>query len=131
VSTLDSTTKRILVVEDDTSIGDMCQRVLTREGFEVDTAANGTLAQEMIDRSQYHICLIDIRTPRMSGAELYQWLQDRYPQMANGVIFTTGSLIGEEIQTFIRQSGRPFLPKPFAPDELTAIIEKSLRQSER
>jgi DNA-binding response OmpR family regulator len=131
VSTLDRTTKRILVVEDDMSIGNMCQRVLTREGFEVDTAVNGALAQEMIDKKRYHICLIDIRTPQMSGVELYQWIQDKYSQMANGVIFTTGSLIGEEIQTFIRQSGRPFLPKPFAPDELTAIIEKSLTQSAR
>lgn len=64
----------------------------------------------------------------MSGAELYQWLQDKHPQTANRVVFTTGSLLDEKTTTFVRQSGRPFLPKPFTPDELTDIIEKSLRQ---
>jgi len=109
----------------------MCQRVLAREGFEAEIAVNGTLAQEMIEKKQYHICLIDIRTPRMSGAELYQWLQKNYPQVANQVIFTTGSLIDEETTAFIRQSGRPFLPKPFTPNELTAIVKEALKQLEK
>ena len=124
---LDSTTKRILIVEDEPSIGTMCQRVLAREGFEVEIAVNGSLAQDMIDKKQYHICLIDIRTPQMSGTELYQWLQKKYPQVANQVIFTTGSLVDEKTMAFIQQSGRPFLPKPFTPNELTAIVKESLK----
>ena len=71
-----------MIVEDEPSIGTMCQRILAREGFEVEIAVNGILAQEMIEKKQYHICMIDIRTPRMSGAELYQWLQKNYPQVA-------------------------------------------------
>jgi DNA-binding NtrC family response regulator len=128
MNTLDRTTKRILVVEDDVSIGNMCQRVLTREGFEVEIALNAGLARDMIEKNEYHVCLVDIRTPQMTGVELYQWLQQKHPHMANRVIFTTGSLIGEDTQSFIWQSGRPFLPKPFTPDELTEIIEKSLRK---
>jgi DNA-binding response OmpR family regulator len=85
----------------------------------------------MIDKKQYHICLIDIRTPQMIGTELYQWLQKKYPQVANQVIFTTGSLIDEKTMAFIQQSGRPFLPKPFTPKELTAIVKESLKQLEK
>jgi DNA-binding response OmpR family regulator len=106
----------------------MCQRVLAREGFEVEIAVNGILAQEMIEKKQYHICLIDIRTPKMNGAALYQWLQKTYPQMINHVIFTTGSMIDEKTMAFIEQSGRPFLPKPFTPNELTAIVAEFLKQ---
>jgi DNA-binding response OmpR family regulator len=109
----------------------MCQRVFTREGFEVDIAVNGILAQDMIKKRQYQICLIDIRTPKMSGAELYQWLQKKYPRLANQVIFTTGSMIDEKTMAFIEQSGRPFLAKPFTPDELTAIVKESLKQLEK
>jgi DNA-binding response OmpR family regulator len=105
----------------------MCQRVLTREGFEVDIAVNGRIAQDMLEERQYHICLIDIRTPEINGTELYHWLQKKYPQVANQVIFTTGSLIDEKTMTFIEQSGRPFLPKPFTPDELTAIVKEALK----
>jgi DNA-binding response OmpR family regulator len=120
-----------LIVEDEPSIGSMCQRVLAREGLEVEVAVNGTLAQDMIKKKQYHICLIDIRTPKMSGAELYQWLLKQYPQVANHVIFTTGSVIDEKTVTFIELSGRPFLPKPFTPNELTAVVEESLKQLEK
>jgi DNA-binding response OmpR family regulator len=120
-----------LIVEDEPSIGNMCQRVLTREGFEVDIALNGTLAQDMIEKKPYNICLIDIRTPKMSGSDLYQWLKGKYPQVANRVVFTTGSAIDEKTMAFIEQSGRPFLPKPFTPNELVAIVNESLKQLER
>ena len=112
-----------MVLEDEPSIAHLCQRVLTNEGLEVEIAANGTLAQDMIEKRQYHICLIDIRTPKMSGAELYQWLKGKYPQVASHVIFTTGSLIDEKTMAFIERSGRPFLPKPFTPSELRAIVK--------
>jgi DNA-binding response OmpR family regulator len=109
----------------------MCQRVLTREGFEVEIAIHGAMAQDMIEKKRYDICLIDIRTPKMSGIELYQWLRRRHPQVANRVIFTTGSVIDEKIMPCMERSGRPFLPKPFTPSELTAIVQKCLEQLEK
>ena len=105
----------------------MCQRVLTREGFEVEIAVNGKVAQDMIKDRQYDICLIDIRTPTMNGTELYHWLQKKYPQLANRVIFTTGSVLDEKTMAFIEQSGRPFLAKPFTPQELIAVVEEALK----
>jgi DNA-binding response OmpR family regulator len=105
----------------------MCQRVLTKEGFDVEIAVNGMLAQDMIENRQYDICLIDIRTPKMNGTELYQWLQKKYPQLAKQVVFTTGNVLDEKTMPFIEQSGRPFLPKPFTPQELIALVEKALK----
>ena len=119
--------KKILVVEDETSISQVCQRVLTGEGFEVDIAVNGVAAQEMIGNTQYDICLIDIRTPAMNGKELYQWLSDKYPRMAKAVIFTTGDVMGGDTQNFLEKTNRPFLPKPFTPKELTAIVVNALK----
>jgi DNA-binding response OmpR family regulator len=131
MNTPDGTAKKILVVEDEPSLADMCRIVLTREGFEVEIAVNGRVAQNMIDEKQYDLCLIDIRMPKMSGEELYQWLQKKYPKIANGVVFTTGSMIDEETMTFVVQSGRPFLPKPFALHELRAVVEEALKQIEK
>jgi DNA-binding response OmpR family regulator len=45
--------KRILVVEDEIPIGNMCRRVLAGEDFKVDIAINGKVAQDMIKRKQY------------------------------------------------------------------------------
>ena len=120
--------KRILVVEDEPAIGDVCRRVLSGEGFEVDIAVNGKVAQDMIREKRYDIFLIDIRMPEMDGKELYRWLQERHTQLASRVIFTTGSVLGKDTEAFIEQTGRPFLPKPFTPDEIKAILRETLKE---
>ena len=120
--------KSILIVEDEPAICELCQRVLVDEGFEVEVAANGKLAQGMIAVKQYDLFLVDIRTPTMNGMELYQWLKEKHPQLASSVIFTTGSVIPGATTSFIEQTGRPFLPKPFTPDELTTIVRKTLKE---
>ena len=124
----DRTTKRILVVEDEPSIGNICRRVLTREGYEADIAVNGRVAQDMVEEKQFSLCLIDIRTPKMNGTEFYQWLQKKYPQLSDRVIFTTGDTMDRDTQAFLEQSGRPLLPKPFTPEELKAIVQEALKQ---
>jgi len=124
-------TKRILVVEDEPAISQVCLRTLTSEGFEVDIAVNGNVAQDMLEKKDYDLCLIDIRTPVMNGKELYQWLEEKHPQLASRVIFTTGDVMGKDIQGFLDQTPRPFLPKPFTPDELRTIVRETLRRMEK
>jgi len=131
MKTRDSNIKRVLVAEDEPAIMALCQRVLTSEGFEVDIAAHGKVAQDMLDEKQYDLCLIDIRLPAMTGKELYQWLEKKYPQLASRVIFTTGDVMGGDTQIFLEQASRPLLPKPFTPDELKSIVRETLRQPEK
>jgi len=123
--------KRILVVEDEPAICQVCQKVLTSEGLEVDIAINGEVAQDMLGKKDYDICLIDIRTPVMNGRQLYQCIQEKHPKLANGVMFTTGDVMGGDTQSFLEQAARPFLPKPFTPDELKTIVSETLRQIEK
>jgi DNA-binding response OmpR family regulator len=122
-------TKRILVVEDEPAISQVCQRVLTRDGFDVDTAINGEVAQEMLREKDYSLVLIDIRMPVMGGREFYQILESQYPQLINRVIVASGDVIGSRTKNFLEKSGRPFLPKPFTPDELKTIVGETLRQA--
>ena len=120
--------KRILIVEDEPAICELCQRVLTEEGFEVDTAANGKVAQGMIEEKQYDLFLIDIRMPAMNGKELYHWLEKTHSRLARRVIFTSGSVVGEDTRTFMEQTSRPFLLKPFTPDELKAVVSEAVKE---
>jgi len=131
VKTPESDIKRILIVEDEPAIGTLCQRVLTGEGFEVDIAVNGKVAQGMIEKQQYDLYLLDIRLPVMTGKELYQYLEEKHPQLVNRVIFTTGSVIGGDTLSFLEQTGRPSLPKPFTAAELIAIVRETLKQVEK
>ena len=123
--------KRVLVVEDEPGISRICQRVLTSEGLEVDIAINGEIAQDMLAKKDYALCLIDIRTPVMNGKQLYQHIIDKHPRLTDGVIFTTGDTVDEYTQRFLELAGRAFLPKPFMPEELRSVVREVWRQIER
>jgi DNA-binding response OmpR family regulator len=120
--------KRILVVEDEPAISAVCRRVLVSEGFEVDVATNGKIAQDMIENKQYDLCLIDIRTPTMNGEELYRWLRERHSPLTKRVVFTSGDTLSGDTQSLAEQAGRPFLPKPFSPEELKAMLRETLNK---
>jgi len=123
--------KRILLVEDEPAISQVCRRVLASEGFEMDTAVNGVEAEDKLREKDYNLIIIDIRTPVMNGKELYQYISEKYPKLVERVIFTTGDVLAEETKGFLEQRGRPFLPKPFTPDNLKAIVKETLRQVEK
>jgi len=118
--------KRILVVDDEPVISRVCARTLTTQGFEVDIAVNGEVARDMLGKKDYDLCLIDIRTPVMSGKELYQFILSRRPKLVNGVIFTTGDLADGYTQRFLELTRRPYLPKPFTPNELREVAGEVL-----
>ena len=67
----------------------------------------------------------------MDGKQLYQCIQEKHPKLIDRVVFTTGDVIGGDTQSFLEQSGRPFLPKPFAPDELKTIVRETLEKIEQ
>ncbi|MGD9116661.1 MAG: response regulator [Dehalococcoidia bacterium] len=118
--------QRILVVEDEPSICQVCLRTLTAEGFEVDIAVNGAIAGKMIGKTDYDLCLIDIRTPVMNGKELYQYIMEKHPDFSGKIIFTTGDVLDDKLVALFKGIDRPYLPKPFTPDELKAIVKETL-----
>ena len=80
----------------------------------------------MLMKQDYDLLLVDIRTPVMDGKQLYHYIEDRYPELVNRVIFTTGDVMNNDTQDFLKQTGRPFLLKPFSPDELNTLIRETL-----
>ncbi|MFC2047302.1 response regulator [Chloroflexota bacterium] len=123
--------KRALVVEDEPAISEVCRRVITAEGIKAEIAINGEVALDMIEEKHYDLCLIDIRTPLMNGKELYLWMEEKHPQLTNGVIFTTGDMMDDDTKDFLEQADKLFLPKPFAPNELRIVLREALKQIEK
>jgi DNA-binding response OmpR family regulator len=101
-------------------------RTLSAEGFQVDIAVSGKAALDVLSREDFDLCLVDIRTPGMSGIELYGQLQKKHPGMVDKVVFTTGDVLGNDIGAFLESTGRPYLAKPFSPDELRAIARTAM-----
>ena len=118
--------KRILVVEDEPAISQICLRVLTSEELKVDMAVNGNVAKDMLEKEDYDLCLIDIRTPVVNGKQLYQFIIKKHPRLVNGVMFTTGDVMDGYTERFLELTGRPFILKPFTPDGLRTIVRETL-----
>ena len=117
---------KILVVEDEPEIRQVCRRTLASQGYQVDFAPTGTAAEDMLREEDYDLILVDIRTPGKNGRQLYQHIKDSYSRLTDRVIFTTGDVVSNDTQGFLKQTSRPFLLKPFTPDELKDIVRKTL-----
>ncbi len=121
--------KKILVVEDEPAIARVCSMTLAGEGFEVHIAANGSLANDILDSDRdYDLIIIDIRTPVMNGKQLYKSINEKHPELADKVIFTTGDILGGDTEGFLKKSGRMYLSKPFTPEELKAAVKNALKR---
>jgi CheY-like chemotaxis protein len=127
MNTNQSANKQALVIEDEPMICRVCRKTLVTEGFEVDIAVNGQIAKEMADKKEYDLYFSDIRTPGMNGIDFYNYLTSKYPQLTDRVIFTTGDILSIDVKKFLQDSTVPFLPKPFTPDELRAIVREVIR----
>ncbi|MDV2988932.1 MAG: response regulator [Dehalogenimonas sp.] len=121
---LTSPENRILVADDEASICEICFRVLSGLGLEVDCCPNGQEAWEKITRTDYAIILLDIRMPIASGKDVFQHIKQELPDLVERVILTSGDLMNNDTSNFVQKTGRPFLPKPFTPDELTAVVKE-------
>lgn len=115
---------RILVVDDEPLIADMMVDMLTAEGYQVDTAANGRLALEKIGEQSYELILSDLLMPELDGFELYRELERCRPDLLRRMIFVSGTT--EQYRGFLEESRVPILPKPFELEDLRQITERAL-----
>jgi PAS domain S-box-containing protein len=107
------TRRRALVVDDEPDIADTIRELLEREGFAVDVASDGAAALMALDRDEYDVVLSDLRMPGVSGPEMYQRVREIRPHLLSRIAFVTGDTLGSQMDSFLKESGRPVLEKPF------------------
>ena len=119
--------KKILLVEDEPVIGRLFKRILSDEGFDVDFVQDGRIAIEAVNKKHYDICVSDIRLPGITGIQIYELLKANHPQLSLHMVFITGDTMNANIQSFLQESGRPCLVKPFNPEDLVATVNGVLK----
>lgn len=123
--------KRILIVEDEPVICEICLKVLNGEGYEVEIAANGYEGEGKLKEKNYDLIIIDMRTPVMDGRQLSQHISEKYPHMIGRVIMTSGEVLGSDMQRFLEKYDIPFLPKPFTSKELKRVVEDAFEKRDK
>lgn len=115
----------ILVVDDEERIRDACKMVLEEEGYQVELAENGELGLRMIEEKHFDVILLDLMMPVLSGLDVLPNLTERHPDTA--VIVITGYATIEHSIEAMKKGAFDFIPKPFSPDQLRAVVAKSIK----
>ncbi|HET7322068.1 MAG TPA: ATP-binding protein, partial [Longimicrobiaceae bacterium] len=115
----------VLLVEDEPSIRAIASHILTRQGYTVLEATDGTAALHLVDEAEgrIHLLLTDVVMPGMNGRVLAEHLQQRLPDLP--VLFMSG-YTADALEFYGIERGTSFLDKPFTPDSLSAAVRKVL-----
>jgi len=110
---------KILVVDDEAGIRDICKSALERAGYRADVSQNAQEALGLLDKEKdYELVLTDFNLPGPNGLELISEIKKRYPHCKT--LLMTGTLPGNDINT------ENCLRKPFGFTELILKIEECL-----
>ena len=71
--------RRVLVADDDQAIRQLLCTIITREGLEVDSAADGQEAIELLEQHEYSVMLVDLMMPRVDGLGVIEHLRANPP----------------------------------------------------
>ncbi len=121
--------RRLLLVEDDPTLRQALAFNLSREGYDVATAANGEAALEAARSELLDLILLDVMLPGMSGIEVLRVL--RRDGVTTPVIILSAK--GDEIDRVVglKIGADDYVAKPFSRPELLARIEAVLRRHRR
>jgi DNA-binding response OmpR family regulator len=117
----------VLLLEDEPIIARVVTRFLTSDGFDVDIAVNGQIAKDKINSgNEYEIFIFDIKTPVISGIQLYEYLEKEHPGLTDSVIFATGDSLNETTKTFLERTKCPWICKPYTPLQIKNTVRQHL-----
>lgn len=118
-----TTSRKVLVVDDDPVVRKSFDRVLSSKGYAVITAESGEEALRKLNEEKYDVVYTDIRMPGMSGLEVAEQVKARRPWTPVVIITGYGTDVAEARAKAAGVSG--FLHKPLSPD----MIEDSARDA--
>ena len=121
--------KKILVVDDEAAILEICKFSLEGDGYKISTALNALVALEMLEREKFDLILSDFRMPVMDGITFLHKVKNQWPDL--GFIMMTAYWISnhQEIEKY-KSMMIAILRKPFEFSYLLELMNKYFREQE-
>ena len=120
---------KILLVEDDPSLGFVTTEALKDSGYDVKLAKDGHLAFEVFFKGDFELCILDVMLPKKDGFTLAKEIRQVNEQMP--ILFLTAkSMQADRLQGF-ELGADDYLTKPFEIEELVLRIEAILKRARR
>jgi two-component system response regulator (stage 0 sporulation protein F) len=119
---LGETVKRILIVDDEENTRIGLTKLLTNEGFEVESAANGNEALDRLGQKKVNLVISDINMPGMNGLAFLRELNRKFPSTSVIMITAYGGV--ESYLEAMNLGAYEYLHKPVRLDELRSVMKK-------
>ena len=118
--------ERLLIVEDEETLCDSLKRVLSREGYAVDTVGTAEAAFEVFEKGFYNVIITDIILPGITGIELLKKIKDQSREQI--VIIMTAYASLETAVEALRNGAYDYVVKPVLHEEIKQIVKNALKQ---
>ncbi|HMK34244.1 MAG TPA: response regulator [Desulfomonilaceae bacterium] len=118
-------TSRILVLDTDEKVLEICQRIFESEGFEVTVTSSVNQALDELEQHIVDVVVADIDTPEMSGKELLKEIKSRQPDCL--VIMTAPFKATEDAIEAVKLGAYDYIPKPFGPHQILLMVYTALQ----
>lgn len=119
---------RILLVEDDESLGYVLSEYLKMHAYDVTLAKDGVEALKIFNKSVFNICLLDIMMPKMDGYDVARNIRNKDKLMP--IVFLTAKQLKIDKLKAFNIGADDYINKPVDEEELIARIEAILRRTE-
>ena len=123
--------KRIFVIDDEPNICRVLYRLLSSNGYDVETVSNAQQAIDKLkDANLYDLILLDLKMPGINGIEFYEAMEKIDPLLPNKVICITGDIISTQNKEFLEKAKLPCVTKPFSVEELMLTVKSNLGEKD-
>ena len=119
---------KILVIEDDPTVGQFVKRGFEEQRWGVDLVANGDEGEARAISEEYDVVILDMRLPGKSGAQVLHDLRARGFERPV-LILTAQDAVDSKVET-LRAGADDYVTKPFGAEELLARVRAGLRRSD-
>ena len=125
IANLDNTTSsRILVIDDEAGIRESLEVLLTLEGYTVEMAIDGEEGLALLEKRSYDLVLLDLALPGQTGLELLPQIHERYPELPVVMITAYGTV--DNVVEAVRAGAENFVQKPWDNEKLLADIRSAI-----
>lgn len=118
--------EKVLIVDDELDVLELCKRILEGKGYRVRTASSGYEAIDIAKYEDFDLLLTDNQMPGITGLEIAKTLKQTDPNVICVTMtgFSTIDIVIEALKIDIDE----FVMKPFTPNELGMAISKALEK---
>ena len=113
----------ILIVDDESTMRSLLEKILAREGYQMYAARNGVAALEHLSERKFDIVISDMKMPEMGGFELLKHLKKEYPGV--GVIMMTAYGDTYSVKDALLLGADEYITKPFKSYEISLVVERA------